>query len=224
MSRRRLRNWTCWSIVWFVLYSSAYIAARLCTCVAAEILATLVPLAVAIPAAVLVGAFNRRNSYLSAMRDLWHNLVPAAQGAIQYTHLACPSQADFADTQRALSTAIDRIRAVFDNVPNGSPSGLYPYENIKDIAMVISWLGFGSDFRKADAIMARKCITRLWQQMHGVMLDEFDRDVPMTPVGKYLDGGGDPRSLADLLIEGCLSDEDMDRKRRPSAPRSNERS
>ena len=66
------------------------------------------------------------------MRDLWWKLVPAAQTAIQYTHLQSPTQSDFAKVKEALSSTIDSLPGVFANVPkSGALRGLYPYEKIK---------------------------------------------------------------------------------------------
>jgi hypothetical protein len=51
----------------------------------------LLPLLIAIPAAWLGYCFQRRTSYLAALRTLWENLIPAVQQAIHYTHLAQPT-------------------------------------------------------------------------------------------------------------------------------------
>ena len=78
-------------------------------CDCADILESLMPITVAIPVAWLAAVFRSRNSYLQALRDLWKHLIPAAQAAIQYTHLTQPNQRDFAKTQEALATAIDML-------------------------------------------------------------------------------------------------------------------
>ena len=207
MSAKRLKIWIRRCLYGLILYAGFYVYAAFYAETLAEILKTLIPLVLAFAAAFLAAGFNRRNSYLQAMRDLWQRLIPAVQAAIQYTHLAPPDQSDFARTQEALSTAIDELRGVFANVPTRTPTGLYPYENLKDIREVISWLGYGKRFRLADAARARLCITRLWQEMHTAMLGEFDRDVPMAPVSKYF--GTEKKSVADLLIEGSLADDDL---------------
>lgn len=148
-------------------------------------------MAIAIPVAFLAAALNRRNSYLEALRDLWQQLIPAVQDAVQYTHLPAPDRKDFARTMKGLSTAIDMLRGVFKNVPfKDSQKGLYPYENLKEIFEVVSSLNYGENFRTNYTEEARHRITRLWQDMQLAMLDEFDRDVPLKPVSKYLLGTG----------------------------------
>ena len=216
MSARRLRIWILVCLVWLIVYAGFYAYAEFYMPTSAEILKTLIPIALAIPVAVLAAGFNRRNSYLQAMRDLWQCLIPAAQDAIQYTHLASPDQTDFARTHKALSVAIDMLRGVFRNVPTRNPTGLYPYENLKEISKVVSWLGYGKNFCSKDAVRARSCITGLWQEMHIAMLGEFDRDVPREPVSKYF---GEGKSVADLLIERSLNDDDFSYGRLASDPR-----
>ena len=216
MSAQRLRIRILACLVGLIVYAGFYAYAEFYMPKFAEIFKTLIPIALAIPVAVLAAGFNRRNSYLQALRDLWQRLIPAAQAAIQYTHLASPDQTDFARTHEALSVAIDVLRGVFRNVPTRNPTGLYPYENLKDISKVVSWLGYGKNFRSEDAARARLCITRLWQEMHIAMLGEFDRDVPRAPVSKYL---GEGKSVADLLIEESLNDDDFSFGRLASKPR-----
>ena len=140
----------------------------------------LVNLVVAVPAAILAFTIQRRVSYLNALRDLWKQLIPAVQEAIQYTYKAAPGQIEFSKVQAQLSTAIDSLRGVFKNVwGSASGSWLYPFENLKDIHKVISNLGFGPSFGlKVSPEDARKCITDLWKDMHAALLLEFDREAP----------------------------------------------
>jgi uncharacterized membrane protein len=173
----------------------------------------LTPVAVAIPLAILTFALQRRISYIQALRDLWKQLLPIIQSTIQYTHLSKPGQADFAKVQAELSVAIDAVRSVFRNVPNSkSPTGLYPYENLKDIKVIISWIGYDND-RVNERERVRQSIIRLWQEMFAAMLEEFDRDVPLKPVSKYLHT---KKSIADFLIEGTLTDECLKKVYTPS--------
>ena len=212
MSSRRLKLWLAGAVALVLLYGTVFIVLDFCGAERwSDILESLIPLFLGLPLAAAVYAFNRRNSYLQALRQLWATLVPAAQEAIQYTHLPAPSQAEFAQTQKALSTAIDGLRGVFENTRDG----LYPYENLKDIKEAISWLGFGGNFNGANAQLTRRCVVRLWQEMHAAMLAEFDRDRPKRPVSKYLHWRV---SVADLLQAGTLTTEDLDLGRSASNP------
>ena len=222
MSRKRLFHYVIVACAWLMLVAASYVCSVYygatqgrgshagawepgATCQnlygnpLAAAIKDLIPLAVALPAAFLAYAFSRRNSYLQALRELWKQLVPSVQKAIQYTYLPAPTQADFTVVMENLSVAIDLTRGVFSNIGKNGSRGLFPYENLKDIHRIISWLGFGGGFCKAKSYNARLCITSLWQEMHHAMLDEFDRDVPATPISKYLYGKSE--SVADLLIK-----------------------
>ena len=224
MSGRRLGYRVLGCVIWLIIYGVIYAGAVFYGWDnTKEVLKSLILLALAVPAAILTHAFSRRNSYFQALRDLWQRLIPAVQKAIQYTHLTSPNEKEFATTMEELGTAIDMVRGVFSNVRKKKGSrGLYPYENLKDIHKLISWLGYGSHFRTRKASITRTCITSLWQEMHFAMLDEFDRDIPATPVSKYFDKT--ETSVADLLIKGRLSSKVLKRvlyrTASPSAPLS----
>jgi hypothetical protein len=170
----------------------------------------LIPVALAVPLAFLTSILQRRISYIQALRDLYKQLLPAIQSAIQYTYLVNPKQPEFAKVYADLSLSIDLLRSVFRN----TKERLYPYENLKDILEVIKWLGFGEYRRTADEYhLARKTITRLWQEMYNSMLREFDRDVPSEPVSKYLHT---KKSIADHLFDGTLTDKCLEKGNKPS--------
>jgi hypothetical protein len=162
------------------------------------------PMLIAIPAAYLAYSFQRRASYLQALRELWKLLIPAVQRAIQYTYLEKPDPKEFGEVMRDLSTVVDSLRGVFRNVPAEGPVGLYPYEPLKDIWEVMSWLRDGRT--EAERYRARRCIRQLWYDVHAAMLLEFDREVPVHPVSKYLD---QKPSLADKLRDSTLTDADF---------------
>ena len=221
MSKSKLRRniWR-WALVLFA-FSFAYIVIyqRFPDQPGVRAVGDLIPLILAVPAVFLAHAFARRNSYLQALRDFWSRLVPTAQTVIQYTHLPDPQPADYASVQKTLSTAIDELRSVFDNVPlRNHPRGLYPYENLKDIKRVVDWLGVGKKRNDEEIHLARKCIIRLWQEMYHAMLSEFDRDVPESPVSRYLANG---ISIACLLDRGELTEDDLKPGILASNPRPN---
>ena len=93
MSKKQLRYRIYFWISFLFFYSSLYIYSEFCLRPLATVLEALIPIALAVPVALLTAAFNKRNSYMRALRDLWQRLVPAAQTAIQYTRLTSPDRA-----------------------------------------------------------------------------------------------------------------------------------
>jgi hypothetical protein len=158
----------------------------------------LMSLIIAIAASYLGFAYQRRQSYLQALRDLWNRLIPAVYRAVECARNDQPASSQFSEVIRELDTVIDSLRGVFENIPNGTALGLYPYEPLKDIRTLVYWLSEGRNAEERH--LAERCIRQLWYDVHSRMLQEFDREVPIYYVSKYLDVP--PLSIADKLIKG----------------------
>jgi hypothetical protein len=168
-----------------------------------QIFKDLNPLLIAIPAAYLTYSLQRRLSYLQALRDFWKILIPAVQAAVQYTHLDGPDKNEFSIVARDLSTVVDAARGVFHNIPlKNNKIGLYPYEPLKDIYSVLSWVREGRSPHERH--LARRCILQLWYDVHSALLLEFDLEVPSRPVSKYMDSKS---SVSDKLFSGTLAEQ-----------------
>lgn len=73
----------------------------------------LIPVLIALPSATLAFAFQRRVSYLQALRALWAVLSRAVNGAIVYTTTnTIRDDATFAKVIYDLEVAIDEVRSV----------------------------------------------------------------------------------------------------------------
>jgi hypothetical protein len=139
----------------------------------------LIPLVIAIPAAYLAYSFQRRGSYVQALRAYWSLLVRAVQGAYSYTNQSQPSFDQYSKVLTDLSVVIDEARGIFENLPvRGKPVGWYPFEPIKEIRRDLYNLGYGEAVtaEKLDALRSR--IDRRWKLVRKELLREFDRDVP----------------------------------------------
>ena len=146
-----------------------------------------IPLFIAIPAAWLGYCLQRRQAYLKDVRDLWSKLVPAVQDAIQYTHLKSPTQAEYAKALKALSVAIEELRAVFSNVGETQADvGLFPFEKIKTIQSVVSRLGFDDTSTPEAARAARAEIIDSWKLLRYHFLSELERGIPARPDSPFL--------------------------------------
>jgi hypothetical protein len=126
----------------------------------------LIPLVIAIPAAYLAFSFQRRGSYIQALRAYWSLLVRAVQGAYSYTNQPQPSFDQYSKILTDLSVVIDEARGIFENLPvRGKPVGWYPFEPIKEIHQDLQSLGYG------ESVTAEKLV-------RAELLREFDRDIP----------------------------------------------
>lgn len=139
----------------------------------------LISLVVAIPAAALALAFQRRTSYMQSLRSLWGTLLGAVHSARAYTQIDVPSRELHSSVLLRLSIAIDEVRGVFQNLPaKGKPRGWYPFEPLKQIHNLVAELGYGTAATVERRAAARRHIDEMWTLVRDQMLLEFDRDVP----------------------------------------------
>ena len=218
MTKKRLYEWVLFTLVFFVLVIAFGVVLRFYLPddfgnpnAGYQTFKDLIPLFIAIPASWLGYCFQRRLSYLTALRANYHDLVQVIQDAVQYTYLANPSQEHFASTMKGLSVATDSLRGVFKNLPSKDVLGLYPYENLKEIAKAISWLAPWETRTDEQRSRCRICITTTWASMHQALLLEFDTEVPDYPVSKYLVSR---ESITDLLIKGDLVEAHIEMERK----------
>ena len=149
----------------------------------------LLPLVIAIPAAYLAFAFQRRSSYLQALRGLWTHMVGAVSAALAYTDTPWPSRDQQQQVLHALSVAIEEVRGVFKNVrAEGAPDGWYPFEPVKQIYAEIRDLGHGGAATAERRAAARARISDMWKRSRTRLLSEFDRDEPTRHHAGYAPG------------------------------------
>jgi hypothetical protein len=150
----------------------------------------LIPLLIAIPAAWLGYCFQRRMAFAQQLRSLWSAIVDATWTALHYTHLEEPTSEDHAFTLMKLSVAIDEIRGLYKNLKGADERrGLYPFEPLKDIHLLITNLSCGKGYDSKKAKETRDKIFALWVDVRHELLKEFDREKPTFPHSHWADLG-----------------------------------
>jgi hypothetical protein len=139
----------------------------------------LIPLIIALPAAFLAQAFQRRAAYVQGLRSVWTEMIGAVASALTYTEIPAPSKEQYADVLRRLSSAIESVRGFYANVPSSASStGWYPFEPVKQIREQIQELGFGdqaSAERRADV---HDRVYDMWRRARQRFLAELEVEVP----------------------------------------------
>lgn len=146
----------------------------------------IIPLVIAIPAAYLAFAFQRRSSYLQALRTLWSHMVEAISAAFIYIETADPTEQQYLATLQKLSATIEEVRGVFKNIPtSASADGWYPFEPVKQIYKQIKDLGFGDMAKGKDRKKIGSIVSNMWRENRSRLLAEFDRDKPTHHHAEY---------------------------------------
>ena len=149
----------------------------------------LIPLIIALPAAFLAQAFQRRASYVQGLRSLWGNLVAAVAAAVTYTETPSPSKEQYVDVLRRLSAAIEEVRGFYANLPSATaPGGWYPFEPVKQIHGAIRALGFGDAASEGRREEAGEEIFAMWKRARERFVAELEVELPTHHHAAYAPG------------------------------------
>jgi hypothetical protein len=104
-----------------------------------------------------------------------------------YTDTPHPSWDLYITTMGNLSTVIDEVRGVYENMPGGAHlKGWFPFEPIRQIYWEIRDLGYGPEVSMAQRQHARERIEEMWYSCREELLREFERAVPTFHHADYL--------------------------------------
>ena len=142
--------------------------------------ASLSPIFLALPAAILAAGVQVRTSFLTQIRGLYEKTVTCVQNIVQYTHLERADQTQFAAIQKEISGLIDLMRGSFRNLgADRGRIGLYPFESLKTMKDWMDYLGFGEGFKVTERHLVRQAIINLWQRrLRPPLLAELDAQAP----------------------------------------------
>lgn len=142
---------------------------------------------IAIPAAWLAYCFNRRNSFLIVLNDLWKGMVISKNLCIKYTF--DPSPSNYIDAWLSLSSSIDSMRSVYRNVNESEHNlGYFPFEPLHDMRKTLEALKRQledegtKNSRKTLRSEARARLIDSWNGLRSRFLLEFGAPFPRRPI------------------------------------------
>ncbi|GJM01851.1 MAG: hypothetical protein DHS20C08_03520 [Rhodomicrobium sp.] len=137
-----------------------------------------------IGAAYLANMFQRRASFISGLRDEWHEIVRAKSSLICYIDNPDRSMTDYLHAYQHLSQCIDYMRIVYRNVGETDKLiGKYPYEPLHDMRR--AWDRIDPDGRVVapeDMKAARDKIWTAFGALRERFLEELDLEEPARPL------------------------------------------
>jgi len=199
MTRSKLRSMLRWSYVTlgFVLLLS--LAAKLAPYVpgiagtpvqafAADLYEYLKDMAlvfITVVATVLAGIYQRRQSFISALKEEWREIVDAKSKLYAYTRLNHPTEFDYVEAFTAISATLDNMRTVYANVGETETLiGIYPFAPLHDMRRALQTLDPTKNAAVTDGQrkLARDAILQSFYALRETFLEELDLEPPDRPV------------------------------------------
>lgn len=140
---------------------------------------------ITVVATVLAGIYQRRQSFISALKEEWREIVDAKSKLYAYTRLNHPTEFDYVEAFTAISATLDNMRTVYANVgETESLIGVYPFAPLHDMRRALQTL----DPTKSAAItdeqrkLARDAILQSFYALRETFLEELDLEPPDRPI------------------------------------------
>ncbi|MGE0700501.1 MAG: hypothetical protein AB7O57_15495, partial [Hyphomicrobiaceae bacterium] len=140
---------------------------------------------VTVVATFLAGIYQRRQSFIAALKEEWRDIVKAKSALIDYTHLAAPDHRQYLAAFKVMSETLDNMRCVYANVGESSERiGYYPFEPLHDMRRVLQALDprHADASRPLDRSLARDAVIQSFLALRERFLEELDLEAPDNPI------------------------------------------
>ena len=140
--------------------------------------------------AYLAFCFQRRQAFISSLKDLWKEMVTSRIAILRYMDLIEPGIADFNVTYEQISKTVDLVRSVYPNVGEDRKSvGLYPFQPLRE--MLHSLERLNPKDPQSFVETEREVVDQAWDALRWSFLPEFSRPPATEPIVEY--SAADPR-------------------------------
>jgi hypothetical protein len=155
---------------------------------------------ITVVAAYLASVFQRRHSFIEALREEWRDIIKAKSELFTFTQLEKPTQEQYLAAFCAISETIDNMRTVYGNVGETAKLiGLYPYAPLHDMRRALQSLEPRKNPAPSDQQrkLARDAILQSFYALRESFLEELDLESPDNPLlnsgGRRIKVSGAPR-------------------------------
>jgi hypothetical protein len=136
--------------------------------------------------AYITNIFQKRSSFLEALKQEWRDIIAAKSALFSYTQLEKPSLEHYLETFCKVSETIDNMRSVYQNVGETDDLvGLYPYAPLHDMRRALQTLDPRKNPQAPDAetrALVRDAILQSFYALRETFLEELDLDEPDHPL------------------------------------------
>jgi hypothetical protein len=140
---------------------------------------------ITVVATVLAGIYQRRQTFISALKEEWREIVEAKSRLYVYTRLNHPTDYDYLEAFTAISTTLDNMRTVYANVGETEKLiGIYPFAPLHDMRRALQSLdpSKSSTITEAQRKLARDAILQSFYALRETFLEELELEPPDRPV------------------------------------------
>jgi hypothetical protein len=174
---------------------------------------------VTVVAAYLANVFQKRQQFITALKEEWRDILRAKSAAFTLTQLEKPTLEQYLSAFCALSETIDNMRTVYGNIGETEALiGYYPFAPLHDMRRALQTLDprKASDATAEERRLARDAILQSFYALRESFLDELDLEAPDKPVLIY-GGRRMKRSGAPEWARKAQDDQRADHDRRMPA-------
>ena len=169
---------------------------------------------VTVVAAVLASVFQRRQSFVAALKEEWRDILKAKSALYAYTQLDRPTLEQYLEAFCILSETIDNMRTVYRNVGETETLvGLYPYAPLHDMRRALQTLEprKNAEPTAEQRKLARDAVLQAFYALRERFLEELEAEAPDSPLlifgGRRLKRSGSPDwALAALAAQRAEHD------------------
>ena len=140
-------------------------------------------------ATYLANTLQKRENFVEALREEWHDIITTKSALIRYCEHPSPTELDYIATFCRLSETIDNMRIVYKNVGETDELiGLYPYAPLHNMRRALQSI----DPRKTGPVdlserkKTRDLILESFYALRESFLEELDLEAPTTPILMHL--------------------------------------
>lgn len=136
---------------------------------------------ITVVATYLAGVFQKRQSFIEALKEEWREIVKAKSALIAYTQLDTPNPEAYMGAFLAMSETLDNMRTVYANVGETEELiGLYPFAPLHDMRRALQSLdpSKAATITAQDRKLARDAILQAFYALREPFLEELDLEAP----------------------------------------------
>ena len=140
--------------------------------------------------AYLAFCFQRRQTFISSLKDLWKEMVISRIGILRYMDLVEPNMNEYNAVYEQISKTVDLVRSVYPNVGEDRTSvGLYPFQPLREMLDALERLH--PKAQRSFIETERQVVNQAWDALRYSFLPEFSRPPATRPLVTY--SAVDPR-------------------------------